>query len=86
MEERGDPFFSGPPQIERVVGAVLCVLVHGLSEDRGSDDHTASQELLEGVQVFFFLPAAGVLDHVGSRAWLLPTFLPPPHSSVTWRG
>lgn len=99
MEEEGNPFFPALSCDRRACGGSCTVCVSPRPgrpvEDRGggSDGHTeASLELLgvraEGVQAFFFfsLPAAGVSGHLGGRAWLLPTLLPLPHSSVTWRG
>lgn len=88
MEKEGDPF-SQPHHVTAglMVGAALCVSPRPShpAEDRGSSSE-AFLELPEAVQAFFFfLPAAGVSDHLGCRALVVahPT---PTHSSVTWRG
>lgn len=78
MEEEGDPFFPSLSCDSRARGG-SCVLVHSLAVQLRtgavSSDVEASLELLEGVLAFRF-PHAGVSDHLGGRAWLLPTLLP----------
>lgn len=76
MEEEGGPFFPALPCDSRACGGSCTVCASPRpgcpAEDRGSssDGHTeAFLELLEGVQASFFLPAAGVLDHLGGGAW-----------------
>lgn len=78
MEEEGDPF-SHPCHVTTglVVGAALCVLVHGLAIQlrTGTVTQRLSWTCWRGCRPFLS-PAAGVSDHLGGRALLLPSLHP----------
>lgn len=80
MEEEGDPFFFPQPchvTTGLVVGAAQCVLVHGPAVQLRTG--AAAQRLpwicWRGRRPLFG-PTAGVLDHLGGSAQLLPALLP----------
>lgn len=77
-EEEGDPF-SQPCHVTAgpVVGAALCVLVHGpaVQSRTGAEAQRLPWKLLVGV-LAIFTPAAGVPGHLGGRARFLSTLLP----------
>lgn len=78
MEEKGNPF-SQPCHVTTglVVGAALCVLVHGpaIQSRTGTVAQRLPWNCWRGCGPFVSA-AAGVSDHLGGRALLLPTLLP----------